>query len=192
LSHALLDKPDSGTRNSGFAKALGLFSKAPYSHVMLGAMSTIFRLPITVPSSAIDRLGHVNNVVYVQWMQDAAVSHSNHVGCTRLTQEAGASWVARTHQIEYLRPAFAGEEIHVLTWVGDFRKVRSTRKYKFVRTSDEVVLATAATDWVYVNLETGKPLSIPASIQELFTVVGARGDAEGTERGIAAKPGELA
>lgn len=134
-------------------------------------MSAIYRFPITVPSSAIDRLGHVNNVVYVQWMQDAAVSHSNHVGCTQMSQDAGASWVARTHQIEYLRPAFAGEEIHVLTWVGDFRKVRSTRKYQFVRTSDEVVLATAATDWVYVNLETGKPISIPAAIQELFTVV---------------------
>jgi acyl-CoA thioester hydrolase len=132
-------------------------------------MSAIYRYPITVPSSAIDRLGHVNNVVYVQWMQDAAVSHATHIGCTRLTQEAGASWVARTHQIEYLRPAFAGEEIHVLTWVADFRKVRSTRKYKFVRALDDAVLATAATDWVYVNLATGKPLSIPASIQALFT-----------------------
>lgn len=132
-------------------------------------MSAIYRLPITVPSSAIDRLGHVNNVVYVQWMQDAAVSHSNHVGCTQRSQDAGASWVARTHQIEYLRPAFAGEEIHVLTWVADFRKVRSTRKYKFVRASDEAVLATAATDWVYVNRQTGKPLSIPAEIQALFT-----------------------
>lgn len=156
LSHLLLDHPSPGT----------LTRKKS-----LGAMSSIYRLPITVPSSAIDRLGHVNNVVYVQWMQDAAVSHSNFVGCTQKSQDSGASWVARTHQIEYLRPAFAGEEIYVLTWVGDFRKVRSTRKYKFVRTSDEAVLATAATDWVYVNLETGKPISIPAAIQELFTVV---------------------
>src|SRR6187397_3025535 len=112
-------------------------------------MTAIFRHPITVTPEAIDRLGHVNNVVYVQWMQDAAVSHSNSVGCTQASRDLGAHWVARTHQIEYLRPAFEGDELHVLTWVGDFRKVRSVRKYKFVRTKDEVVLATAETDWVY-------------------------------------------
>ncbi len=133
-------------------------------------MSAIHRHPITVPPEAIDRLGHVNNVVYVQWMQDAAIDHSEIVGCTRLSREAGAHWVARTHKIEYLRPAYAGEEIHVLTWVGDFRKVRSVRKYEFVRTSDAVVLARAETDWVYVNAQTGKPQSIPAAIQQLFEI----------------------
>lgn len=133
-------------------------------------MSLTFRHPITVPSEAIDRLGHVNNVVYVQWMQDAAISHSDSVGCSQATFELGAHWVARTHQIEYLRPAFEGEELHVLTWVADFRKVRSTRKYKFVRNSDGIILATAETDWVYVNAQSGKPQSIPVSIQELFTL----------------------
>jgi len=134
-------------------------------------MTAIFRHPIIVPPEAIDGLGHVNNVVYVQWMQDAAIGHSNAVGCTRLSLDAGAHWVARTHQIEYLRPAFAGDEIHVLTWVADFRKVRSLRKYKFIRARDEVVLAAAQTDWVYVNASSGRPQAIPPEIQQLFQLL---------------------
>ena len=96
-------------------------------------MIRIYRHDIEVPPSAIDENGHVNNVQYVQWMQDAAVQHSNAAGCTQVTLALGATWVIRSHQIEYLRPAFQGDHLVVLTWVSNFRKVRSLRKYRFFR-----------------------------------------------------------
>jgi len=66
-------------------------------------------------------------------MREAAIRHSDKAGCTAATEAAGASWVVRTHQVEFFRPAFARDEIAVLTWVSDFRRVPSLRKYRFVR-----------------------------------------------------------
>src|SRR5438034_4457466 len=72
-------------------------------------MNPIYRFDLKVPAEVVDGNGHVNNVAYVQWMQDAAISHSRASGCTRATEAIGATWVARTHHVEYLRPAFAGD-----------------------------------------------------------------------------------
>jgi acyl-CoA thioester hydrolase len=144
----------------GLAEALGL------NH-----MEPVYRVEITVPAEAVDRNRHVNNVVYVQWMQDAALQHSAATGCTRMTETIGATWVARMHRIEYLSPAFAGEAITVLTWVADFRRVRSLRRYKFVRAADEKVLAQGETDWVLVDATTGRPRAIPAELANLFKLV---------------------
>ena len=134
-------------------------------------MIRIYRHEIQVPPSAIDENGHVNNVQYVQWMQDAAIEHSERVGCTRLTREAGAIWVARSHTIEYLRPAFQDERITVLTWVTNWRKVRSLRKYRFVRDADGALLARGETDWVCVAAMTGRPRNIPDEVAEVFVLV---------------------
>jgi acyl-CoA thioester hydrolase len=75
------------------------------------------------------------------------------------------------HRIEYLSPAFAGEAITILTWVADFRKVRSLRRYKFIRAADQRVLAQGETDWVLVDLATGRPRGIPAELANLFELV---------------------
>ena len=134
-------------------------------------MEPVYRLEIIVPAEAVDRNRHVNNVAYVQWMQDAAIQHSAATGCTRMTEALGATWVARMHRIEYLSPAFAGEAITVLTWVADFRKVRSLRRYRFIRAADQQVLAQGETDWVLVDVATGRPRGIPAELVNLFELV---------------------
>jgi acyl-CoA thioester hydrolase len=121
-----------------------------------------------VPPEAVDLNHHVNNVVYVQWMQDVAVRHSDAVGCTQLTESAGATWVARSHRIEYLSPAHEGERVLLETWVGETRKVRSLRRYRFIRTSDKTVLAEGETDWVFVDRQTGRPRLIPGAIRTAF------------------------
>ena len=133
-------------------------------------MEPIYRLEIIVPAEAVDRNRHVNNVVYVQWMQDAALQHSAATGCTRMTEAIGATWVARMHRIEYLSPAFAGDAIAVLTWVADFRRVRSLRRYKFIRAADQKVLAQGETDWVLVDAATGRPRAIPSGLARLFSI----------------------
>ena len=134
-------------------------------------MEPAYRHEIAVSPEVVDRNRHVNNVAYVQWMQDAALQHSAATGCTRMTEALGATWVARMHRIEYLSPAFAGDRLTVLTWIADFRKVRSLRKYKFTRAADQKVLAQGETDWVFVDAATGRPRAIPKDLAALFEVV---------------------
>src|SRR5664280_470037 len=134
-------------------------------------MQPVYRIEIIVPAEAVDRNRHVNNVAYVQWMQDAAIQHSAVTGCTRMTEAIGATWVARMHRIEYLSPAFAGEAITVLTWVADFRRVRSLRRYQFIRAVDQKVLVLGETDWVLVDVATGRPRGIPCEMVSLFELV---------------------
>lgn len=123
---------------------------------------------VEVASATIDVNGHVNNLEYVRWMQDAAVAHSDAVGCTRATLEGGFTWFVRSHHIEYLRPAYAGDHIEVRTWVADFRRAFSLRKYEMVRRGDGALLARGETNWAFLEAASGRPRSIPEEIQALF------------------------
>ena len=136
----------------------------------------VYRELITVGESAIDANGHVNNVVFVQWMQDVAIRHFNSVVGMEPLRAAGAMWVVRSHHIEYLSPAFNGDQVNVLTWVVDFSRVRSMRRYKFIRAMDGKLLVRGETDWVFVNAGTGRPSSIPPSIRDVFPVLGKESD----------------
>jgi len=134
-------------------------------------MIGIFDYRHTVAADEIDELGHANNVAYVAWMQAAAVAHSAVLGwTTERYLELGVGWVARRHTIEYLRPAFAGDELIVETRVADMKKVTSRRVYRILRRSDGELLARAETDWAFVNYATGRPTRIPAEIAGAFPV----------------------
>jgi acyl-CoA thioester hydrolase len=124
-----------------------------------------------VPPESIDELGHVNNLEYLRWMLDAAFHHSEKAGCTAATLASGSVWVVRSHKIEYLKPAFAGDKIVILTWVSNFRKVRSLRKYKVFRENDLALLSHGETDWVYVDIQNGKLRPIPAEIAGMFEII---------------------
>ena len=123
-----------------------------------------------VDPSAIDGNGHVNNVEFVRWMQEAAVRHADVAGCTAATRDAGATWVVRSHHVEYLRPALAGDRVRVVTWVADFRRAFSLRRYRFLKAGDGTVLAKGETDWVFVDTARGRPRSVPADIMAMFNV----------------------
>jgi acyl-CoA thioester hydrolase len=130
-------------------------------------ISSTYSKVFIIPRSAIDENGHVNNVTYVQWMQDIAVEHYAAIGGIE-AQGYYATWVVREHKIEYLLPAYAGEEIEIRTWVENIRRVRSLRKYEFVRMSDNKVLVKGETDWVFVDTKTGRPLPIPERVSQVF------------------------
>ncbi|HXF84039.1 MAG TPA: acyl-CoA thioesterase [Anaerolineales bacterium] len=130
-------------------------------------LSSIYTKNFIIPETAIDENGHVNNVAYVQWMQDIAVEHYASLGGIE-AQGADATWVIREHRIEYLLPAFAGEEIEIRTWVENIRRVRSLRKYEFVRKSDGKVLVKGETDWVFVDARTGAPRAVPEEMAKMF------------------------
>jgi acyl-CoA thioester hydrolase len=130
--------------------------------------SPLFTFQFIIPKDAIDENGHVNNVAYVQWMQEAAVRHYDSIGGTALLQGTGATWVVREHRIVYLLPAFAGEAIEIRTWVENLRKVRSLRKYEFIRIADGKLLVQGETDWVFVDSASGRPIPIPIAVANIF------------------------
>ena len=136
----------------------------------------IYSQVFTVPPEAIDENGHVNNVTYVQWMQDIAVRHYEFIGGLPPTQALGATWVVRSHQIEYFSPAFVGDEIEIRTWVVNIRRVRSLRRYEFLRRTDGRLLVKGETDWVFVDAQTGRPLAVPKEVAQIFPLLPAEGD----------------
>ncbi len=133
-------------------------------------MSDIHTYSITVLPTAIDANGHASNIEYLRWFQEAAISHADATGCTAATIVLGASWVVRSHQITYLRPAFAGDSLEIKTWVATFEKVSSIRQYEILRLSDNAILAEGETNWVFVDAATARPRRIPAEIAALFTL----------------------
>lgn len=139
---------------------------------MTRCMPKIYRERFTVPADANDDNGHVNNVAYVQWMQDVAMRHSSAQGASpELYAQLGSSWVVRSHRVDYLRPAFAGDELEIWTWVCNLRRVRSQRRYRFLRASDQTMLVKAETDWVYINAETGRPRSVHPEVVNAFDLL---------------------
>jgi acyl-CoA thioester hydrolase len=134
-------------------------------------MTQVYRYDFTVPEDALDENGHVNNLVYLRWVLDAAGLHVESQGSMQATKASGATWVVRSHRIDYLRPAFAGEHISVWTWVTNFRRVQSLRKYKVFRLEDKALLAEGETDWVFVDVQSGRMRSIPKDVQATFTIL---------------------
>ncbi len=131
-------------------------------------LSPVYTKTIRIPEDTMDENGHVNNVVYVQWMQDIAVEHYTFIGGIQ-AQGTDATWVIREHKIEYLLPAFANEEIEIRTWVENVRRVRSLRKYEFVRKTDGKLLVKGETDWVFVDAKTGSPRAVPDEVLRIFS-----------------------
>jgi acyl-CoA thioester hydrolase len=135
-------------------------------------MKDIGSTTLVVPESVIDINGHVNNVHYVQWMQEAAMAHSAALGwSTERFLDLGRTWIIRSHSIEYFHSAYAGDTLEILTWVASFQKIRSLRKYKFIRPLDGTVLASAATVFIFCDLRTGRPISIPPEVQQAYPVI---------------------
>ena len=126
----------------------------------------------TVPDAAIDGNGHVNNLEYLRWMVAAAQAHSDAAGWT-LERDAAtrSSWVVRSHHIDYLRPAYAGEELTLLTWISGFEDTASTRHYLLWRERDRKVLAQAQTLWVFVEAGAGRACAIPEAFRAAFEVI---------------------
>ncbi len=133
----------------------------------------IFEHSVIVLSTDIDENRHANNLCYLRWMNEAATAHSVANGWTAQRYvELGQNWFARRHTIEYLAQATEGDQLIVKTWIFDWKSVRSTRKYRFVREQDGVVVAEAETLWVFVNLQSGKPIRIHPDVKDSFVVVG--------------------
>jgi acyl-CoA thioester hydrolase len=122
---------------------------------------------VEVVEADIDNLGHASNLVYLRWVQEAALAHSTALGFSEqayLTR--GEVWVVRRHEIEYLRAAVAGDRLRIETRVATIKAANSVRKTDIFRGPE--LLCRASTDWVYFDLARGRPLRIPSDLRAAF------------------------
>jgi acyl-CoA thioester hydrolase len=136
-----------------------------------GAISRpTFELEFTAGREHIDELGHVNNAVWVQWIQQVAVAHWQAVADA--AHRDYYFWVVVRHEIDYLRAAFAGDRILARTWVGE--APRGARFDRFVEFTgpDGKVCVRARTGWAIIDRASGRPIRVPAEVVAPFLGAG--------------------
>jgi acyl-CoA thioester hydrolase len=135
---------------------------------------------VEVVASEIDAYNHVNNAVYLSWLDRAAWSHSTSLGisleeCIRIRRGMAAHRV----EIDYQRAAILGDRVWVGTWiVNTDRKLRVERKFQVRRAPDGETLARARTDYVCINLDSGRAARMPDSFSQRYVTTGS--DRSGT------------
>lgn len=117
-----------------------------------------------VKKSDLDEQGHVNNVVFVRWIQDVAVAHW--LSSATPEQQAKYTWVVLRHEIDYKKQGFEKEEITATTWVGEPTRVSWERFTEITR--GESLLVKARSVWCLIERETSKPTRITSELKELF------------------------
>jgi len=122
---------------------------------------------VRVEPADLDERNHVNNVVYVRWVQDIAIAHWRTLATAE--DQAQIAWVALRHEIDYLSPAFVGDEIVLRTWVGHAERLSFERMTEVRRASDRKLLAKARTLWCPVDASTGRPVRVSAAVRALFS-----------------------
>lgn len=117
-----------------------------------------------VSADVIDELGHVNNVSYLQWIQDVAVAHWGEAATDE--QKEKFIWFAIRHEIDYKKPAFENELVTVTTWVGEWTAVTCERFTEIFRGDD--LLAKGRTVWCMIDRETSRPVRIDNHLRSRF------------------------
>jgi acyl-CoA thioester hydrolase len=121
----------------------------------------------TAPDRDMDFNGHVSNVAYVRWIQEAAIAHCDDQGWTQQNLEAaGGVFVVRRHVIDYRRPCKAGARITIDTWIGGGTAASATRETRI--RADDVEVVSATTQWVFISLRSKRPCRIPDAVARCF------------------------
>ena len=133
-------------------------------------MKAVFEMDFIAGPDHIDELGHVNNAVWVQWIQQVAVAHWDSVADP--AHRDAYYWVVVRHEIDYLRPAHEGDAIHARTWVGEAPKgARFDRLMEFTG-ADGKVCVRSRTDWAIIDKALGRPIRVPPEVIAPFVADG--------------------
>ncbi len=125
-----------------------------------------FSLPILVTPADIDVFGHVNNVVYLRWMQEAAAAHWEASATPEL--RGLVSWVVVRHEIDYKAPAFDGERLEARTWVGEPAGATWERFIEIRHADGDRLLARGRSVYAALDRSTGRPRRVDAQLREPF------------------------
>jgi acyl-CoA thioester hydrolase len=129
-------------------------------------MSDRFALTFTAEAHHIDVMGHVNNAVWVQWMEALATAHWEAIAPPE-HQDAYA-WVVNRHEIDYRGNIREGESVSAETFIPDGPNgARFDRRVDF-RNADGKVIVSARTTWVMIDRATGRIQRVPAEVAARF------------------------
>jgi acyl-CoA thioester hydrolase len=130
-------------------------------------MSSVFEMTVPVLPADIDEQNHVNNTVYLRWVQDVATAHWRSLASTEAQDAVG--WVVLRHEIDYKTPANLSDEIVLRTWVGKATRLTFERFTEIRRTREGELLSKARTLWVPINNQTGRPARVSAEVRKQFS-----------------------
>ena len=130
--------------------------------------SAPFEMTISVLPEDIDGQNHVNNTVYLRWVQEVATAHWQAIASGEAQE--GIGWVVLRHEIDYRAPACLGDDVMLRTWVGKATRLTFERFTEIRRSSGGQLLSTARTLWCPINAQTGRPVRVPAKVREQFSV----------------------
>ena len=125
-------------------------------------------MTVDVRSGDIDEQNHVNNTVYLRWVQDVAIAHWRSLASAEA--QAGIGWVVLRHEIDYKAPASLGDEIVLRTWVGQASRLKFERFTEIYRKTGNQILCKARTLWVPIDVRTGKPTRVSGEVREQFSI----------------------
>ena len=128
----------------------------------------MFKLLVPVLPTDIDEQNHVNNTVYLRWVQEIAVAHWQVVASSEAQERI--SWVVLRHEIDYTAPAGLGDEIELTTWVGKASRLTFERFTEVRRKGDQQLLSKARTVWCPIDPSTGRPVRVSSEVREQFSV----------------------
>jgi acyl-CoA thioester hydrolase len=120
----------------------------------------------------LDSNGHVNNAVYLSWVEELATAHAEAAGYGRAwCAEKGGGWVIRRSEIIYHQPARYGDLVELTVFVELVKGARGVRRTSIRRAEDGTLFAEARTEWVWVRLTDGRAMAAPAELVELASRV---------------------
>jgi len=132
----------------------------------------IYTRQLRVRHYEMDVLGHVNNAVYQNYLEQAAVEHAQILGYSLAQcRKLGGVFVMRRIEIDYLRPAMADDILEITTWLQQMKGTRAIRRYEIHRVGDVQPLVMAEAIWVWVDLVTMRPRGIPQEILRSFVSI---------------------
>ena len=126
-----------------------------------------FDLTVPVLDRDVDELGHVNNTVYLRWVQDVATAHWQALASAE--SQAEVVWVVLRHEIDYKAPALPGDEVLLRTWVGEATRIRFERHTQILHARRGQLLAQARTLWCPISTRTGKPHRVSDELRAQFS-----------------------
>jgi acyl-CoA thioester hydrolase len=124
-------------------------------------------MTVSVLPADIDEQNHVNNTVYLRWVQDVATAHWKSLASTEA--QAAIGWVVLRHEIDYRSPASLEDEILLRTWVGKASRLKFERFTEIHRKIDNRLLAQGRTLWVPIDVRTGKPTRVSSDVRTRFS-----------------------
>jgi acyl-CoA thioester hydrolase len=130
--------------------------------------STPFEMTVSVTPRDIDEQNHVNNTVYLRWVQEVATAHWQATASSEAQKDIG--WVVLRHEIDYKIPAGPGDDVVLRTWVGKATRLTFERFTEILRSSDRQLLSAARTLWCPINAQTGRPVRVSAEVREQFSI----------------------